>query len=288
MKNVNHNDKEVKILKTILYGLIAVALSSCVTARKVNLLQDSSKKYIPEYADTLSFEDYKIRTGDRLYIYVRSIDEKITTLFNAGQGNSNYYMRNGGNNQYGSNDLYTYLVDEDGNIQFPTIGNLYVRDLTARDVKMLLDAQLATLLVGHEGFNMISTDVQVYQRTFSIIGAGKSGRINIPKEKMTIYEAIAMAGDIAEFGDRSKVRIIRETNGVTEIKTFDLRSKDVINSEFYYIQPNDVIYLQKIPGNSFGINSAGTAVGVAATTLSFGVFIYALTTRIINAVNKAK
>ena len=79
---------------------------------------------------------------------------------------------------------------------------------------------------------------------------------------------------------------MREREGVTTVKTFDARSKDIVNSEFYYIEPNDIIYIRQIPGYSFGINSAATVVGVTATTLSFGILIYTIVQTGINHVNK--
>jgi polysaccharide export outer membrane protein len=95
-----------------------------------------------------------------------------------------------------------------------------------------------------------------------------------------------MAGDIGDFGDRSNVRIVREIEGQTQVKVFDVRSKDIINSEYYYIEPNDVIYIQRIKGQSFGMNSVTTSISVAATTLAFGGFVYGLVVRIVNAVDK--
>lgn len=69
---------------------------------------------------------------------------------------------------------------------------------------------------------------------------------------------------------------------------FDVRSEDIVNSEFYYIEPNDVIYIQRIKGQSFGINSVTTGISVAATTLAFGGFVYGLVVRIINRVEAAE
>jgi polysaccharide export outer membrane protein len=108
----------------------------------------------------------------------------------------------------------------------------------------------------------------------------------INKEKMTIFEALAMAGDLGEFNSRKEIKLVREKNGVTTIKTFDARSKDLVNSEYYYIEPKDIIYIRKIPGYSFGINSAATVVGVTAATLSFGVFVYSIVQTGINHVKK--
>lgn len=266
-------------------AIVGFALASCVTARKVNYMQEPDK-YIPSYADTVVFEDYRLRVGDRLYIYVYSLDPKITQMYNTTTMRYGYMRRiaqqNGGTS---SSDLYTYLVDDNGEIDFPTIGKVYVKGMTSRQVKFKIEEELSTLLQNLEGFSTISVDAYIVNRTFSIIGA-QSGRYLISKEKMTIFEALALAGDLGEFNSRKEIKLVREKDGVTTIKTFDVRSKDIINSEFYYIEPNDIIYIRKIPGYSFGVNSASTVVGVTATTLSFGILIYTVVQTGINHVNK--
>lgn len=277
----------VKLRNILFFAIVSWALSSCVTARKVNYMQKPDKQ-IPSYTDTLSFEDYKVRIGDRLYIYVYSLDEKIMKMYNAG-GSSSSQMRQqmtgGGMNS--SYDLYTYLVDEEGTIDFPTIGKLYVQNLTSRQVKMLLEEELSKLLQEIPGYSTISVEVHIVNRSFSIIGA-QSGRYPITKEKMTIFEALALAGDLGEFNSRKEVKLVRERNGVTTIKTFDARSEDIVNSEYYYIEPNDIIYIRQIPGYSFGINHVTTVIGVTAATISFGVFIYTIVQTGINHVKKHK
>ncbi len=272
--------------KSIFIVALAIAMMSCVTAKKVNYMQAPDKK-IPSYADTLTFEDYKMRPGDRLFVYVYSLDEKISQLYNAGGTNNTQLRGNRGGGENSSYDLYSYLVDDNGNIQFPTIGDVYVLGMTSREVKNKLEDELSTLLREIPGYKMVSVEVNVVRRTFSIIGQ-QSGKYPITKEKMTIFEALASAGNIQEFGDRSQIKLIREKNGETVIKTFDVRSEDIINSEFYYIEPNDILYIRLIEGQSFGINSAGTAVSIVAATISFGVFIYSLVATGINHVNKHK
>ena len=274
-------------MKHFIYiALLGFLLTSCVTARKVNYMQEPDK-YIPSYADTLDFEDYQLRIGDRLYIYVYSVDENIQKMYNAGGTNASQMrqqMSQGGT--YGSYDLYTYLVDQDGFIDFPTIGKIQVLGNTTREVKHKLEQELSTLL--HElpgGHSMISCEVNIVNRSFSIIGA-QSGRYMINKEKMTIFEALAMAGDLREFNSRKEIKLVREINGVTTVKTFDARTKDIVNSEFYYIEPNDIIYIRQIPGYSFGINHVTTVIGVTASTISFGAFIWSIVQTGINHVNK--
>ncbi len=275
-----------RIFKIAYLAIVGFILASCVTARKVNYMQEPDK-HIPSYADTLSFEDYQLRIGDRIYVYVYSLDENIQKMYNAGGGANSAYMRQQmmNNSMYGSQELYTYLVDEEGNITFPTIGKIYVQGKTTREVKFKLEEELSKLLKELPGYNTISVEVHIVNRSFSIIGA-QSGRYPINKEKMTIFEALAMAGDLGEFNSRKEIKLVREKNGVTTIKTFDARTKDIVNSEYYYIEPNDIIYIRQIPGYSFGINHVTTVIGVTAATISFGVFIYSIVQTGINHVNK--
>ena len=267
------------------FAIVGFALSSCVTARKVNYMQKPDKE-IPSYADTLSFEDYELRIGDRLYVHVYSLNEEVMKMYNAGGTNAStmrQQMNQG--SMGGSYDLYTYLVHEDGNIDFPTIGKVFVQGKTTREVRKELEKRLGTLLQELPGYSTISVEVNVVNRSFSIIGA-QSGRYMINKEKMTIFEALAMAGDMKEFNSRKEVKLVRERNGITTIKTFDARTEDLVNSEYYYIEPNDIIYIREMPGYSFGINHVTTVIGVTASTISFGILIYTIVQTGINHWNK--
>ena len=273
--------------KRILILLLPLLMASCVTSKRVNLMQEPGKNGIPQYADTMSYEDYELRIGDRLYIYVYSVDERVDKMFNSSSGTIGMQMLQGGGGAGGSYDLYTYLVQEDGCIDFPMVGRVPVRGMTTRGVKRVLEDELSSFIKSYGDYQMMSVEVKIVRRSFSVISDRGSGTFNIHKEKVTIFEALAMAGDIGDFGDRSKVRIVREKEGQTQVKEFDVRSEDIINSEFYYIEPNDVIYIQRIKGQSFGINSVTTSISVVATTLAFGGFVYGLVVRTINAVENA-
>ncbi len=270
--------------------LLACAMMSCVTSRKVNYMQEPGKHKIPSYADTLNFEEYKVRPNDRLYIYVYSLDENVMKMYNAGSSAQSrsqmqqQMMSGGGRN---TNELYTYLVDEEGFIDFPTLGKIHVAGLTTRETKQKMEEELSSLLKEIPGYSTISVEVNIMQRSYSLIGV-QSGRYPIQKEKLTIFEALAQMGNLQTYSDRSRVKIIREINGETTIREFDLRSKDIINSEFYYIEPNDIIYVRELTGKAFGITSAGAGVAVVSATLSFGVFVYTIVATGINHVNKYK
>ncbi len=275
-------------IKGFLLLVLTVLMASCVTSRKVNLLQEPGKHGVPTYTDTLTYEDYQIRIGDRLYVYVYSIDERVSSMFNAsGNGVNSSQIRQGAGAS-GSYDLYTYLVADDGTIDYPLVGKVDVRGKTTREVKAVLERSLMEYVQDQTDYKLLSVEVNIVRGTFSVISDHGSGMFAMPKEKVTIFEALAMAGDIGDFGDRSKVRIVREIEGETKVMTFDVRSQDIINSEYYYIEPNDVIYIQRIKGQSFGINSVTTTISVVATTLAFGGFVYGLVVRIMNTIEKHK
>ena len=275
-------------VKKILILIFPLLLASCVTSKKVNLMQEAGRKGVPSYTDTLSYEDYRVRVGDRLYVYVYSIDERVSSMFNASGNGVNSSQIRQGNNVNGSYDLYTYLVYDDGTIDYPMVGRLEVRGMTTREIKNELEHRLMEYVQDQVDYKLLSVEVNIVRRSFSVISDHGSGTFSLTKEKVTIFEALAMAGDIGDFGDRSKVRIVREIEGQTQVKVFDVRSEDIVNSEFYYIEPNDVIYIQRIKGQSFGVNSVATTISVAATTLAFGGFIYGLVVRIMNRVENAK
>ena len=275
-------------VKKIFILILPLLLASCVTSKKVNLLQEAGKKGIPSYADTLSYEDYRVRVGDRLYVYVYSIDERVSSMFNASGNGVNSSQIRQGNGAGGSYDLYTFLVYDAGTIDYPMVGRMNVRGMTTREIKNELEHRLMEYVQDQTEYKMLSVEVNIVRRSFSVISDHGSGTFNIDREKVTIFEALAMAGDIGDFGDRSKVRIVREIEGNTQVKVFDVRSDDIVNSEYYYIEPNDVIYIQRIKGQSFGVNSVTTTISVVATTLAFGGFVYGLVARIINSVEAEK
>lgn len=238
-------------------------------------MQDPGAYGVASYPDTIDFEEYRIRIDDRLYIRVYSTDAKTAALFNGGMESQvqQQIISHGGGVGSGY-DLYTYQVYNDSTIDFPTLGKVKVHGMTTREVKHMLEKELTGYVAQEEGFSNISVEVTMINRYFSVIGPQQSGRFAIPKEKMTIFEALAAAGDISDFGDKQHIAIVRQIEGKTQVKQFDIRSKEIINSEFYYIEPNDVIYIRNRKGYSFGLTSLPTVISLTASTISFGAFLY--------------
>ncbi|HEY6913743.1 MAG TPA: polysaccharide biosynthesis/export family protein, partial [Paludibacter sp.] len=246
--------------------LLAFELTSCITTHQTNYLQ-APKNLNHNYKDSISYEDYSLKEGDKLFIQVYSTDSKTNALFN-GSGNSGMQML-AGSDAGETADLYTYSVMANGNIQFPIIGEIYVKGKTLRETKKAIEEAIRPLL------KINSVDVRMIGRAFSVIGAGKSGRFSFPKEKINIFQALAISGDVGLYTDRSKIKILRRTKDGTQIKTFDIRGEDIINSEFYYLEPDDVIFLQPMNAQFFGVTTFWSAVSTVITTVSFVTGVYA-------------
>ncbi|MFW9597894.1 MAG: polysaccharide biosynthesis/export family protein [Paludibacter sp.] len=253
-----------RFLSAIIVIVISVVvLSSCITSKNINYLQKPGFD-VPAYKDSISYTDYDLRIGDRLYVKIYSTDETTNTLFNGGTGGGQMMMSSTGSMQ----DLYTYLVENDGCIQFPMVGRIAVAGKTVREATLEIEKSMQPF------FKFSSAEIRVMNRSFSVIGNGNSAYINMPQEKINIFKALALAGDIGIFDDRSRVRVLRETDKGTIIKTFDLRSVDILHSEFYYVEPNDVIYIQPLNEQFFRITNLTGLFSTAVATFSFGVLIY--------------
>ncbi len=263
--NLNLGMNHISKFSNIVVLILVVQFSSCITAHKINYLQQPNAA-IPAYKDTFSFNDYKLKKGDRVFIKIYSWDEKTNALLN-GSSNIEQLAMSGSSS---GNELYTYLIQPSGKVNLPMIGEVYLEGQTVREAKETLEKLIRPV------FEISSVDVRITGRFFSVIGGGATGRYPLNKEKINIFEALAMAGDIDTYGDRSKIRIIRETNRGTQVKFFDVRSVDIIHSEFYYVEPNDVIYIQDMNEQFFSVTSFASLLSTVFATLSFGIFIYGL------------
>lgn len=217
---------------------------------------------IPSYPDTVGFREYCLQKGDYINIRLYSLRQEDLSLYNCG-GVAGMSSDNS------SSRLCLYIVDEAGNINYPYIGDISVEGKTLRDLKFELEDMFKRDIAKY-----ISVDVSLANRSFSIIGEGGSKRIVMPQDKITIFQALAMAGDLPTYADRSKVKLVRLTEKGTVVKKFDLRTAKIIDSEFYYIQPNDVIYIQHATAKYVGITHISSAVGVAISTTSLGIIVY--------------
>lgn len=249
--------------KTVLSIPLFLCMFSCVTTKSLNYMQRPSDG-IPNYVDTVGFSEYAVQKGDYLNIRVYSLNKEDIALYNCNENTSDY-----NNTDEASSRLCLYVVDEQGNIYYPYIGSLQVLGKNTRQIKSELEDMFKRDIAKY-----VSVDVSLVNRSFSVIGGGVSKRVIMPHDKVTIFQALAMVGDLPMYADRSKVKLVRTTVNGTVVKVFDLRTEKIINSEYYYIQPNDVIYIQQTVAKRVGVAHLANAISIAASTVSFGAIIY--------------
>lgn len=242
-------------------------LSSCVTTRKVNYLQEPNN-IIPAYKDSLVYEDYRLKSGDKIYLRVYSTHEETNALFN---GPMTQTLTSGP-----ATDLYAYTVQKNGSMILPMVGEVVVAGQTVREAVRTVEAAIEPIFPHDPDYTVSTVELHVLNRYFSVIGGNGTGQYPITREKINIFQALALAGDVGTFADRSKVRIIRETEDGTVVKIFDLRSKSILNSEYYYVEPNDVIYIQRLDEQFFSIVNLPNLIATTLSTISFGAFLYSI------------
>lgn len=251
-------------IKTIIGFVCLIGLfSSCVTNKNTDFLQNIPKEYL-----TAKPEEYKIIAGDQLAITVYSLNDATTELFQSYRSASNNPQEGGTSSGQGNNTELT-TVYADGTINFPYIGKIYVQDKTLFEVRKELSDRLNAFSEG------TSADVTLGNKFFSVLGETGAQRIEMSNTKMTIFQALSTSSAIGIYGDRSKVSIIRQTKDGSIMKTFDLRSKDIIDSEYYYVQPNDVLYFPQLGRKSIGVGDSLTSVIAVAISLA-SIIIYSI------------
>lgn len=272
----------MKIKPLLLFSVIVFLFGSCVTPKDTNFLQESVHK---DYDSNATLDvDYRIIPGDRLVLTIYTVDEEMKELFSmytikrqtaggaGGVGDAGGGSTTTGTGQLEPNVLNVY---SDGTIKIPYLDRLRVEGLNLLDAKKLVESKF------QEFSPELTIELTLGNRYFSMLGAISERRIALPAPRINIFQAMALGGIIDPFGDRRKVNIIRQTPDGTEIKTFDLRSADIVNSEYYYIQPNDVIYVQELSRTFFGRITSFTGllggVGLLTSVAALVVLIVNLT-----------
>jgi polysaccharide export outer membrane protein len=235
---------------TLLIGLI----SSCVTNKKTTYLQEYKKsEYSTEYQPP---EEYRIQVNDNLFVRVVTPDPRWSAMFNT-------LPTNTATMSVGEQavDLLSYPVSIAGTVDIPYLGSIEVVGKTLEETKQMIEASLADYV------SDAGVTVKLVNNYISILGeVNLPGRYPIYKEHMNIFQAIAMASDLDDYANRYKVKIVREASGGTIIKEFDLTDKNIIDTEFYYVMPNDVIYVQPMAGKFFSMNQFPFAIILTSIT----------------------
>lgn len=216
----------------------SLLITGCGSVKNVAYLQNS---------DSISFEqsrflyDARIMPKDQITISVNTSNPEASLPFNLLLQNAYQQGRTISSGAGGT--LMPYLVDNDGYINFPIVGRLHVAGLTKSEAERMVTEKIRPFMAETE--NPVVT-VTMASYSVSVLGeVARPGSFQVAREKITIFEALAQAGDLTIYGVRDRVKLIREdATGKKEIHTLNLMDANIINSPYYYLQQNDVVYVE--------------------------------------------
>lgn len=269
--------KQMRFFRFLLLSVAcfaALAFTSCATqraAKKTWYLQDATP-YTPE--QTALKGQIRIQPLDRLTVVVNSKDPELAAPFNTASG-YNALSTTGTSSSSDASSLQVRTVDEHGMFDMPIIGKIDCRGMTRSE----LAKAIADRIVEGGYLNDPTVNVEFADMKFSVIGeVAHPGEYEIKNDRVSIFDALAMAGDLTVYGMRDEVAVIRETNGVRTIEYLDLRSKDIFDSPAFYLQQNDVVYVkpnkkkarsgQISQDRSFYISLVSTAISIATLVVT--------------------
>ena len=231
--------KNINVIALVLFlGL----LSSCVTQRRVEYLQDRNKN--AKSFKEAEFPDYRLKPNDELYIQINSLDEAAASVFSNNRQESNYV---GSIQPYGAS-LMSYSVDKDGYLLLPVIGKILVKDKTLSEVSVILKDSLNHIL------NQPVVTVKLVNRYVSVLGEVRNpGHFSYSQDKLSIYDALGLAGDITDYGNRNKVILIRNVNGENIRVNVNITKSDILASDYYNLRPNDIVYVKPLRNKFWGM-----------------------------------
>ena len=238
--------------KTLKIGLVtailAVLFASCVPQKKMLYLKDAqmatennSINYINERT-----VNYKLQPGDNLFIRFNTIDERGTAALTGESGSSR--------SSYMSSDasiyLQSYTLDEEGYIELPLIGKVELKNLTIDQAKDRMQTALDQYV------NQTTIIVKLSNFNLTVLGeVAHPGMYKVYQSQINLFEAISLAGNMTNFAKRDNVKIVRQTDNGSEIITVDMGQADILSSPYYYLKPNDIIYVEPLKIKQWGFTT---------------------------------
>lgn len=215
-----------------IYILLILFLSSCMAPKKVVYFQDADVRN-----ESIVTDDYelKIKKDDLLSIVVGSSKPELAMIFNLNNSSTvNSSSATSGNST-------SYIVDTKGYINFPLLGQVMAEGMTCSELKKYIEEKI----IDSEYLKDPVVTIRLLNFKISVLGeVNKPGCYDIGSERLTILDAISRAGDLTINGKRDKVAVIREINGKRTVLYHDLRSSDIFESPCFYLQQNDVVYVE--------------------------------------------
>jgi polysaccharide export outer membrane protein len=248
-------------LNSVKIVLLIILVSSCVSQRKIEYLQNKDHK-VKEFTNN-SFQDYTLKPNDELFIQITSLDDAAANVFSNTSNQSQANI-----NPYGAS-LFSYTVDKDGFMELPVIGKIKVKDKTIAQVIAMLKESLINVL------NQPVISVKLVNRYITILGEVRNpGHFVYSQEKLSIFDAIGMAGDIIDYGNRRCIILLRNDNGKIISHELNLTKSEILASEFYFLKPNDIIYVKPMRNKFWGLRQFPFAIVLSSITTAILVLNY--------------
>jgi len=258
--------KKQHVIIIILISIILI-INSCVTRQKMTYLQyaeaiDISDMEIYESQASITPSEYKIMPYDILYIRVVTPDPAWSEIFNPLSGGAMGAMT------AESAALFGYPVNIDGFIEIPYVGNQEVVGKTLTEIKNELDTVFQSYV------NDAVITVRLVNNHVTVLGeVAAPGRYPIYKDRLNIFEALSMAGDMTEYSNRQNIQIIRPSAFGPMVKEFTLTDRSILSSEFFYIMPNDVVYAPPLKGRTFQMNASVYSLILSSVATFFTLMV---------------
>lgn len=238
------------ILSLVVVFCLLIGLS-CTPQKKLIYLQTQEEIQQEKLID----HSYLLRNGDLLTVNVYSINEKAMEVFGQSQRNATSVY---------NSDVSVYhngfLVTDSGYVNFPLIGKVYATGKSLKEVSDDLESKL------RDYFPDAVVNIKLINFNITVMGEVRSpGNYRLIKSRMNIFEAIAIAGDMTTYG-RREVYVIRETSQGPKIVELDLKSQKVLESEYFYLMPNDIVYVRPHRAKVFGFEAV--PIGIILSSVS--------------------
>lgn len=256
-------------MKKILSALMMlILLASCSATKEVTYFQDLEPGGCVTIAEP---QDIRLKPGDKIFVHVNSKDEMLVAPLNLSRNNS------GGN---GQSAKLVYTVDNEGYIDFPLLGRIYVEGMTRDDLAKHLKALIVEARLALDAVVIVEFDNQM----ISVIGEVNSpGKYRIDRDRLTILDAISMAGDLTIQGRRNNIMVLREEYGAQKAYTLDLNNaQQFYSSPAFYLQQNDIVYVEP---NSTKAGQSGLNTNTVRST-SFWMSLTSLIMTVITFVTR--
>lgn len=256
---------------------LAAMMCSCVSTKKIVYFQGADSLYQQAQMVMQQYE-MKLKPADQIMVKVTCSEPDLLSVFSqdvvmgtsGGRGGGSSNLNSGGSGNM--SNAYAYTITNDGYVVLPSIGKVSVAGLTTVDAAKVIEERITEV-------NHISdpdVTVMLLNARVAVLGAVKSPRVvNLTSERNTILDVLSQCGDIADTGLRQKIKLFREVDGQRMMYEMDLTKSDVFNSPAYYVQQNDLIYVE--PNKSQSIKSSAfytfwtagaTIIGTLATVTS--------------------